>query len=48
MVRIMSLVALKEIKAGEEVFTNYGYMNAEQYSARGISLDWFCEKGACI
>ena len=48
MVRIMSLVALKEIKAGEEVFTNYGYETEQQLSARGISLDWVCEKGTCI
>ena len=46
--RIMSVVALRDIRAGEEVFTNYGYTNEQQYSVRGISLDWFCEKGFCI
>ena len=41
-------VSSTNIRAGEEVFTNYGYRKDEQYTARGISLDWFCEKGTCI
>ena len=46
--RIMSVVALRDIRAGEEVFTNYGYTNEQHYSVRGISLEWICEKGMCI
>ena len=44
----MSVVALRDIRAGEEVFTNYGYETEQQLSARGIKLDWVCEKGTCI
>ena len=44
----MSVVALRDIRAGEEVFTNYGYTTEQEYSARGISLDWICVKGKCI
>ena len=42
------LVESSNIRAGEEVFTNYCYRKDEQYTARGISLDWFCEKGTCV
>ena len=41
-------VESSNMRAGEEVFTNYGYRKDEQYTARGISLDWFCEKGTCV
>ena len=46
--RIMSVVALRDIRAGEEVFTNYGYTTEQQYSDSGISFDLVCEKGFCI
>ena len=44
----LRFVSSTTIRAGEEVFTNYGYRKDEQYTARGISLDWFCEKGTCV
>ena len=47
-IRIQSVVAWRDIMAGEEVFINYGYSTEEEYSASGISLDWVCEKGTCV
>ena len=44
----MSVVALRDIRAGEEVFTNYGYTTEQQFTDSGISLDLVCEKGFCI